>query len=118
MSSLHCCNYERGVLLELSHEAKQNMKQIQALENKYGLIVLRAGLTHLVDFGHSNFTDDAVEKGIKQILADGEADEANGVRSFMTPEFKCEIVRCSAELAKFTIWTLFAYVKKYQVIDI
>ena len=49
----------------------------------------------------------------RHIIAKGEEDEANGVVSVMTPEFQCEILRCSAELGKFSIVELFAYIKKY-----
>ena len=102
----------------LSKEAQGHMKEIRELENKYGLVQFRFGLSHLVDIGHSNFTDEAVEEGIKQITAEGEKNKAEGVRTFMTPDFQCEVVRCSAELAKFSIWTLFAYIKKHVVVDI
>jgi len=75
------------------------------------------GLTHLVDVGHQNLTKENVEEGIKQILVQGEEDKANSKRSFMTPEFQCEILRCAAELAKFSPWTLFGYIKKYVVVE-
>jgi hypothetical protein len=104
--------------LKLSKEAQKHMKEIQALENKYGLIVFRAGLTHLVDTGHSNFDDESVNDAIKQVMEKGEADKANGVRSIITPEFQCEILRCSAELAKISVWTLFAYIKKYVDVEL
>jgi len=57
--------------------------------------------------------DDAtVEEAIKQIMAQGEADKVAGRITVMTPEFQCEIVRCAAELAKFSVWDLFAYIKE------
>ena len=51
--------------MKLSKEAQENMKEIQALENKYGLIIFRTGLTHLVDVGHSNLDDNSVDECIK-----------------------------------------------------
>jgi hypothetical protein len=102
----------------MSKETKEKMQEIQNIENKYGLILFRAGLTHLVDTGVCNLDDNSVEEGIKQIIAQGELDKANGVKSFITPEFQCEILRCSAELAKFTIWTLFCYIKKHVVVQL
>ena len=92
---------------------KDKLKKIRDIENKYGLILFRTGLTHLVDVGHRNLGDDEVEEGIRQIIAKGKEDEANVVMSVMTPEFQCEILRCSAELSKFSIVELFAYIKKY-----
>ena len=88
---------------------------ISVVENEYGLVLFRMGLTHLVDVGVRHLTEENVEASIKQILADGEADKAKGI-PIMTPEFQCNIVRCAAELAKFTIWELFAYIKKHVVV--
>lgn len=88
------------------------MKKIRNIENKYGLVLFRMGLSHLVDVGHRNLTDENIEESVRQIMAQGEEDAANGI-PVMSPEFQCEIVRCAAELARFSIWTLFAYIKKY-----
>jgi len=88
---------------------------ITAVENKYGLVLFRMGLTHLVDVGVRHLTDENVEASIKQILDEGEANKTKGT-PVMTPDFQCNIVRCAAELAKFTIWELFAYIKKHVVV--
>ena len=93
------------------------MKAIRTLEDKYGLVLFRMGLSHLVDVGHRNLTDENVGESMKQIIAQGEEDKANGAGSIMTPEFQCGIVRCAAELAGFSIWTLFAYIKKYVAVS-
>ena len=99
--------------LTKKNEKAEDFRNIKNIEDKYGLIRFRMGLTHLVDIGICHLDDDAVEEGIKQIMAKGEEDEANGIVSVMTPEFKCEILRCAAELANFSPWTLFAYIKKH-----
>ena len=104
--------------MRLSKETIEKLKEIQTLENKYGLIVFRTALGHVVDVGISNFSEDGIEEGVKQILEQGEADKADGKITIMSPEFQCEILRCSAELAGFSIWTLFAYIKKHVVVDI
>lgn len=94
------------------------MKEIRNIENKYGLVLFRMSLSHLVDVGHRNLTDENVEESVRQIMAQGEEDSANGKIPVMTLEFQCEIVRCAAELARFSIWTLFAYIKKYVEVSI
>ena len=104
--------------MELSEEAQGKMKEIRALENKYGYIIFRMGFTHLMDAGYSNFDDASVEEGSKLILAEEEAQKISGERSFVTPNCKRKILHCSAELAKFSILTLFAYIKEHFVIDI
>lgn len=91
----------------------KEMKEIRNIENKYGLVLFRMGLSHLVDVGHKNLTDEDVRQSVEQIMAQGEEDAANGKIPVMTQEFQCEIVRCAAELAQFSIWTLFAYIKKH-----
>lgn len=95
----------------------QRMNEIAKLENKYGSLLFQMGLTQLVDVGVRHLPDDNVEASIRQIIAEGEINKANGVITVMTPEFQCEIVRCAAELAKFSIWDLFAYIKKYVPIS-
>ena len=87
--------------------------EITAVENKYGLVLFRMGLTHLVDVGIRHLTDENVEESIAQIIAEGEANKANGVVTVMTPAFQCEILRCAAELSKFSIVELFVYIKKH-----
>ncbi len=93
------------------------IKEINNLESKYGLVLFRMGLTHLVDVGIRNLNNDNVKESIQQIIAQGEADRANGIVPIMTPEFQCEILRCASELAKFTIWDLFMYIKKHVAIS-
>ena len=102
--------------MKLSKEMQKFMKQVEAIEDKYGLVVFRAALTHLVDVGYRNLNEDTLEDEIKQILEQGEIDKANGINPILTPEFKCAILRCSTELTEFTIWTLFTYIKKYIVV--
>ena len=94
-----------------------NMQAITNIDNKYGSILFRMGLVQLFDVGHRNFDDDDVEETIMQIMTQGEIDKANGKKSIMSPEFQCEIVRCAAELSRFSPWTLFTYVKKHLVIN-
>jgi len=55
------------------------MKDISAIENKYGLVLFRMGLTHLVDVGVRHLTDEYIEASVNQIIADGETNKANGI---------------------------------------
>jgi hypothetical protein len=92
------------------------LKEIREIENRYGLAPFRMGLSHLVDVGHRNLRESDIEKSIQLIMKQGENDAARGRISVMTPEFQCEILRCAAELARFGIWTLFAYIKKHVAV--
>ena len=95
---------------------KSEITQIKMIEEKYGLVLFRTGLSHLIDVGHRNLDDENVAECIKQIHEKAEAEKETGKISVMTPEFQCDIVRCAAELAKFGIWDLIAYIKKYVVV--
>ena len=101
----------------IDSERHTKMKDINNIENKYGLLVFRMALTHIMDVGHRRFDGDYANESIKHIIAQGEEDKANGELSVMSPEFQCEIVRCAADLSKFSPWTLFAYIKKHVVIN-
>ena len=43
---------------------KDDIQSIKNIENKYGLMLFRMGLSHLVDVGHRNLTDENVEDSI------------------------------------------------------
>jgi hypothetical protein len=91
-------------------------QEIRAIENKYGLVLFKMGLTHLVDVGIRHLTDENVKEAITQITADDEAYRAKGDVPIMTAEFQCEILQCAAELSKFSVWELFAYIKNHVFI--
>ena len=97
--------------------AIDNIKAIQSLENKYGFVLFRMALTHLVNVGVRHFTDEDVEESIKQIIVEDEQIKTTGGVPIMTVEFQSDIVHCAAELAKFSILDLFLYVKKHIHID-
>ena len=92
-------------------------QEISAIENKYGLVLFRMALTHLVDVGIRHLNDENVNEAVKQIAANEKADKADGVVTIMTAEFQCGIVRCAAELAKFGVWELFSYIKNHVAIS-
>jgi len=95
---------------------KIDIQNIQNIENKYGLVLFRTGLSHLVDVGHRHLGDEEITESIALIIAQGKQDKADGKINIMTPEFQCNILRCAGELAKFSIWTLFAYIKEQVVV--
>ena len=94
---------------------KKITAKIRAVEDKYGLVLFRMGLTYLIDVGARNLTEESAAEIIKEIEMLGKEEEASGKINIMTPEFKCDIVRCAAELAAFSIWDLIKYIKKYVV---
>ena len=93
------------------------MREIRNLENKYGLALFRIGLTHLIDVGVRNLTDENVEAGIAKIMAEKGTDNESTGNPIITPEFQCHILRCARELAQFGIFDLLRYIKRHVVID-
>ncbi len=43
---------------------------IEKIEKKYGHVLFRMGLTHLVDVGARNLTEEKIDEAIKQIKAE------------------------------------------------
>ena len=93
------------------------MKAIRKLEVKYGDVMFRTGLAHLMDVGVRHLTDEIVEDNIRQILEEAETNKEATHLQIMTPEFKCEIIRCAADLAKFGVWPLIAYINEFVTVD-
>ena len=104
--------------MKLSKEAQVKMKEIMALESKYHHMAFSMAFLNLVGEGVNNFDDAYVKEGLKQILAEEEAEKAGGKKEIITPDFKREILLCSAELSKFSMLTLFAYIKKHFIFEI
>ena len=107
----------KHIVFERMIELSKKLNEIRAIENKYGLVIFRMGLTHLIEIGTRHFTEESLAECLQQIETEAETDKAENRIPIMTPEFKCEIVRCAAELAKFSIWTVIAYIKKYVSVD-
>ena len=91
----------------------EGIKAIKVIEGKFGLVVFRMGLTHLVDVGVRHLDEASVAECHKQIEAEDAENSRKGTIAVMTPAFKHDIVQCAAELAKVSIWDLFYYIKEY-----
>ena len=95
---------------------KDQLNEIRNVEDKYGLMIFRMGLTHLIDVGIRNLSDeDVVATHINQILAQGKEDRDNDLTPFLSPEIQSEILGCASVLAMFTPWALIAYIKAHVV---
>lgn len=87
-------------------------RAILAIQDKYGLVLFRCGLTHLVSCGAQALQDaDEVAKCKKNIQDTTPGD------AIMSPDFQCSIVDCAVELSNVDIWDLFRYIQTDVVID-
>lgn len=87
-------------------------RAIRAIEDKYGLMVFRCALSHLVSCG-AQVLQDAEE--IEKCKADIQANTPSN--SIMTAGFQCGIVDCAVELADIDAWDLFKYIQTDVAID-
>ena len=97
--------------MKMTNETKEDMDKIKRLEDKYGLLVFGMGLTHLVDAGHSNMGNKAYVEASVKIFC--EQPDDNKAHAFSL-SLQRKVLNCAAELAEFSIWALFRYIKEYM----
>lgn len=77
--------------------------KVGKIENKYGLILFRSGLSYMMDKGMdfcSNLSDEDIAKA-----------KGNGL---MTAEFVQDMIRCAKELSQLSLWNdIIPYIKEY-----
>lgn len=80
--------------------------KIQAIENKYGMMLFRMAFTHLMNVGHQHMSNpELLAESCKTIR------EKTKPNSIMTADFQCSLMECAAELTQFSIDDLLRYVK-------
>lgn len=93
------------------HESPK-YRAIKRIEDKYGLMVFRCALSHLVSCGAQVLQNEAEVAECKQkIHAETPAN------SIMTAGFQCDIVDCAVELADIEAYDLFRYIQTDVAID-
>lgn len=97
---------------------RAKMAEIRAIEDRYGVAMFGMSLTHLIDTGVQNFTDENVASWLKQIEEQGKENDKNGVTSVLTPSFQIALINCAAEIAKFSIWEIVTYISNYIKIKV
>lgn len=87
-------------------------RQIKAIEDKYGLMVFRCALSHLVSCGAQalQITDEIAE--CKKTI-----NKTTPKNSIMTAGFQCGIIDCAVELAGIEAYDLFRYIQTDVAID-
>ena len=92
----------------------ESKKKIEAIRNKYGEVVFRMGISHLMDVGTRHLTKENVEETCKEIM------ESDDTGRFMTNAFMCEIVKAAYDLAHISQTDLLVYIQReveYDVFD-
>ena len=90
----------------------ESKKEIEAIRNKYGEVMFRMAISHLMDVGIRHLTEENVEKTCKGIMASDDSGR------FMSNEFECEIVQTAYELAQIPHIDLLVYIQREVVYDV
>lgn len=87
-------------------------RKIKAIEDKYGLMIFRCGLTHLFSCGAQTLSDTEEVTACKVKI-----ENETPPNSIMTAGFQCGIIDCAVELADVGVWDLFRYIRTDVVIN-
>ena len=90
----------------------ENKKKIEAIRNKYGEMMFRMAISHLMDVGIRHLTEELVEDTCEKIMQEDDS------KAFMTNEFKCNLIRAAYELAQISHTDLLVYIQREMVYDI
>lgn len=90
----------------------ESKKTIEAIRNKVGEMMFRMAISHLMDVGIRNLTEEMVEDTCKKIMQEDDS------KAFMTNEFKCDLIRTAYELAQISHTDLLVYIQREVVYDI
>lgn len=90
---------------------KESEKHINDIRRRDEMM-FRMAVSHLMDVGIRHLTDENVSATCESILQEDDS------RSFMTNEYKCELVRTAAELAKLNHIHLLVYISKNVEYDV
>ena len=84
-------------------------EQIKAIREKYGGLMLRMAIDHVIGVGINNLKNVNADEVCAQILKETPAN------SIMTPEFSAELMRCAIELSRVSIGDIYrGYLKVYS----
>ena len=85
---------------------KETEKKLNEIKRKDEAI-FRMAISHLMDVGIRHLTDSLVEQTCKEIMTEDDS------HSFMTNEYKCELLRTALQLAKVDHIHLLVYISKH-----
>lgn len=90
----------------------ESKKTIEAIRNKYGEVIFRMAISHLMDVGLRHLTKENVEDTCKEIMASDDSGR------FMSNEFECEIVQTAYDLALVSHIDLLVYIQREVAYDV
>lgn len=89
-------------------ESKREIDTIR----RYDEMMFRMAISHLMDVGVRNLDEENIERTCKAIQKEDDS------KSFMTNNFKCDLVRMAGELAKIDHIHLLVYIQREVAYDV
>lgn len=85
---------------------KESEKVLNGIVGKYGEFLFRLGISHMIDAGIRNLTDESIKHTCEELMKQDDS------KMFMTNEFQCDIVKCAGEIAKIDHIHVLVYISK------
>ena len=89
-------------------ESKKKIDKLR-IQNE---MMFRMAISHLMDVGIRHLDEESVERTCEKIQKEDDS------RSFMTNDFKCDLVRAAGELAKIEHIHLLVYIQREVTYDV
>lgn len=89
-------------------ESKKKIEEIRQ-DNE---VMFRMAISHLMDVGIRHLTEENIEHSCAEIMKEDDS------KSFMTNEFKCDLIRMSGKLAQINHIHLLVYISREMYYDV
>ena len=89
----------------------ETKKQIDAIRSK-NEIMFRMAISHLLDVGIRHFTEESIAETCAAIMKEDDS------YSFMTNQYKCDLIKTAGELAKMDHVHVLTYISREVVYDV
>lgn len=90
---------------------EETKKQIDAIRNKNEML-FRMAISHLMDVGIRHLTEENIAETCAEIMKEDDS------RSFMTNEYKCDLIKMAGELAKMDHIHVLTYISREVTYDV
>lgn len=89
-------------------ESKKVLDKIRS----YDEMMFRMAISHLIDVGTRHLDEENIERTCEEIQKEDDS------KSFMTNNFKCDLIRMAGEIAKIDHINLLIYIQREIVYDV
>ena len=90
----------------------ESKKKLDEIRNRNHEMIFRMAISHLMDVGIRHLDNENIERTCEEIQKEDDS------KSFMTNDFKCELIRVAGELAKIDHIHLLVYIQREVFYDV